>query len=576
MKNKVVSIAIILIILGTGIFFQQFYTKNISEKLSTDNQQKESGSTNCPKEWKKYDHPVLGISFCYPEEWGTPKTDPIENLTRLEGAIDQYSTDEHNGYSNSIFIQFDKGPGQEFSKINLRFFNEKYGGEYYPNAYAYSAGYVDNIIQLKSSGNICDYRIDFTKPWEYNGKMTEFWNDCRNGVKNSIIEGTEYFDKTLYSYHLNSWAYRKIKNGYFDNLLINRDYGRITQIETRISGLSQFFEVGSFESAVDNSKILSQDQYRKDNEEFTKFVQSVRVYAPPKPVVEEFRKINNENTNITLIRRYYWLLSGGKIDEAYDMWSGNENIGEFRGWYKDLKSAVTRDFALQPDGNYKFFVDYQDHNMNPTVYRIVMKVEDGKLTTLSSEEITTEMVKSGKYTAYAKKQNGKNYVILEEGGKEKIIDQGIAEYNESYSNISEVKFFTNIKFSPKGNYLIYGIGGWEWYSEHVYSIEKDKNLFEMPGPSNLGFSDDEGIVYACSGAGMASGREGKIIEVPEFKTIYDLNQNKKSGCYLNADCEYSADNNTVKFILSGCLDDDGKKAAEDKEIIYSVDKRTVN
>ncbi|MEA1937141.1 MAG: hypothetical protein U9N04_03450, partial [Patescibacteria group bacterium] len=107
----------------------------------------------CPENWKEYKHDIVGIKFCYPEEWGRLTTSPKSEITRIEDVVSEFDS-EHNRNYNSFFIEFENN-----KNISLRFFNEQYGGEYYPNSYAYAHGYVDNIPLLKSTGDICKYKI---------------------------------------------------------------------------------------------------------------------------------------------------------------------------------------------------------------------------------------------------------------------------------------------------------------------------------------------------------------------------------------------------------------------------------
>jgi hypothetical protein len=129
---------------------------------------------------------------------------------------------------NSFFIDF------ENEDVSLRFFNQRYGGEYYPKYYyyAYAYGYIDNIPLLRKTGNICDYKIDFNK--KYEDRLNEIYNDCSKNIKTAIIEKYEYFDflqdinKSRYSYNLEGFAYKKLSNGYFDDLLIKAKFGFVS------------------------------------------------------------------------------------------------------------------------------------------------------------------------------------------------------------------------------------------------------------------------------------------------------------------------------------------------------------
>jgi hypothetical protein len=66
-------------------------------KLTVENE------VRCPKNWKEYSHDIIGIKFCYPEEWGNPITSPKREITRLKGVVNEFSS-EHNTYYNLQFF----------------------------------------------------------------------------------------------------------------------------------------------------------------------------------------------------------------------------------------------------------------------------------------------------------------------------------------------------------------------------------------------------------------------------------------------------------------------------------------
>lgn len=541
---------------------------------------KSKNEIKCQDNWLQYQNDILGLGFCYPIEWGDVIIEPIENLTSLDGVVDEYSKDEHNSFNNSLYLKFKNLNDKAYetrNNLELHFFNERYGGEYYPNARAYDKGYIDNIADLKNNKNICEYKTNFTELWGEQGRITELWSECGGGIKNRILNHEEYFDKNIYSFKMESLAYTNLENGFFDNLLVQKRYLDIVQVEKKINNFEQIFEAKNYPSQVDNSKVISIEEYREQKEEFAKFVKSIYSYAPILKKESEFHLEENEDDKITAIRKYYWLLENQKLDEAYTMHlKNNSSKDEFQSMYGRVFKSEARDFKKLKDGTYKFFVDYQDHNSEKELYRIEMRVADDlKIETVSAEKIVSEMVKFGdNYLAYAKERDGKSFVVLERYGAELTIDEGVANYNEDHSNIGEVKFFRDIKFSPNGNYLIYKMFGWEWMVAYVYDIQNDKKVFEFSSPNKFDFSQDEKYLFLCASDGMTEGASGSVYRTPDFKKQFDLLGEKKFEVAMDVKCDYDQVENKIIFVYGGdCQNvDDQNKNCQKQEVIYSLDK----
>ncbi len=493
----------------------------------------------CQENWKEYKHDIIGIKFCYPEQWGEPTTSPKSETTRLEDVVSEFS--EHNSSYNSFFIDFSD------KNISLRFFNEQYGGEYYPNALAYAYGYADNIPLLKSTGNICEYKIDFNENWQYKGKFNEVYNSCEKNIKTTVIEKTQFFDQALYIYTLKSFAYKKPVNGYFDNLLIELKHGWTKQAPEQLSTLSQFL----------NGIEKSEDQFQREKDEFVSFANSIKTYQPIHRIFQEFEIIRGEDPRITVIRKYYWFLLNNKIKEAYEMRSDKTELAyeTFQDWYKDIYFAEPYDFKSVNSNEYEFYVKYQDHNKSKTKFRVKMFVSENTIKTLSSDEILSDEVSFGEYSAYVIKRGDKNYMILSENGEEIIIDEGTASYDSEYSNLGEVKSFHNPKFSPKGNYLTYAMIGWEWQVNYVYDI-KEKAIKFSGSHHSSGFAFSEKYFYVCSSVGMITGADGIVYSVPDFEIEFDVLDGLDDYDCFEVDCEYDKNSENIIFTLS---DNEGKE-----------------
>jgi len=550
---------------------------NLSAKKENSDVLEKKNELNCEDSWEKYANDVLGIGFCYPKEWGYPFIDPVENLTLLDGAVEEYSQDEHNVFSNSLFIRFKQSIGNEIDKnksgVELRIFNENYKGEYYPNGAAYDKGYVDNIAQLKSNKNICEYKWNFTELWAEQGKLTEFWNECEKRIKTRIINHEQYFDKNIYSYDLESLAYFNLENGFFDNVLATKKYLHIGQVDKKINKFEDVFEAKNYSSQVDNSAVISQEEYLKQKEEFGKFIESIYSYKPIEEKKDDFKIMDGEDEKNSAMRKYYWLIENQKLEEAYEMHNRiNISLDDFKFAHKKVKLAKARDFKNVNDNTYKFFVDYQRHNKPKTLYRITMRSTDAnKIEIISEEEIVSDIVRFKDYSSYAKKQNGKIFLVLERYGAEMIVDEGVADYNSDQSNINEVKFFEDIKFSKNGNYLIYKMRGWEWMASYIYDIGEAKQVFESDSPHTFSFDKDEKNLFVCSSAGMSTSASGTIYGLPDFNKQFELFKLEKSTT-LEVSCDYDENKNELIFIYDkDCFIEEEEKNDKCKkyEVIYS-------
>jgi len=568
-----VGIIIILALIIGGAFY--FTNKKPQTKELSSNKKFEEKilgqkpKLNCEKGWKEYYHDVIGIAFCYPEKWGEPYTDshpdsypyryPYSNsdpITRLKDIVSEYD-DKNNRYYDSIYIEFDsEGP-------SLHFFGDKYQGEYFANSIPDKLGLVDVVSQLKSSENICAYEI---KKWNNDETTIEIQNECERYVKTALIENKSIYSQN-YEYDLRLYAFKKISNGYFDNILIRNIFDRTSSMEKKLTTLEDFFNAKTRYNSGEERAIKNKEQFNEEKEDFEKFVTTIVAYNPIVETAIAFQKIPGEEKNIETIRRYYWLLSNQKINEAYAMVSNQENITlvQFNNWYSNLNFAKPRDFKKINSSAYEFLVDYQDHNDKERIYHVKMQVLGEKIRTLISEEYISKVVTFGEYEAYVAIRNGKNYVILSKNGKETILDEGVADYNEDYSNINEVKIFSSVYFSSKGNYLIYDWGAWEVGGEVIYDFKKQKEILNLLYPDEYGFSNDEKEFYYCTSAGMATGPGGEIVSLPDGETIYsldDLFMEPEYSDYMDVECSYDEKIDKVTFVFGNngiSYDDNGNK-----------------
>jgi len=201
-----------------------------------------------------------------------------------------------------------------------------------------------------------------------------------------------------------------------------------------------------------------------------------------------------------------------------------------------------------------------------------------------SNSLLFDPVEFGDYQAYAKTQDNKNYVILCKAGQEIIVDQGDAEYNNPPTNLNEVKEYNSLKFSPKGNFLIFTAARWEWQSYHVYSFEKEKLVFQSDSFVNeLVFVDNDKYAYYCGPEDRSADDTGLIFITDNFGiehssnytgADFDIHSLYEKGSLLNVSCRYEQVNNSVIFDVlefKGLLIDPSTRQFHE----YSLDERKI-
>jgi hypothetical protein len=320
-----------------------------------------SGAGPCEAGWSFYEQDVIGVSFCYPQEWGKVILEPKNPVTRLTGLLDEFG-EEGSSSRNRFSLRFEENP-----KISFNFFNDKYGGEFYPNSYAEKYGYVDNIDKLKGSAKVCEYKLDFNHTWEYEGRINETFAECDGTVKTAIIDRQEYFEKEVHSAQLKSFAFRKLQNGYFDNLLISYTYGSTMQSEEKFANIPALLGTIS----------VSPEDYARQQSDFRKLVAGMKTFLPPKAPEPVFLESEADDARTYPIRRYYYLIQAGKLSEAYLLKAeeGRESYEEFVKHYKDAYMAAPYGFQDKGGDSFYFFFDYEDHNEPKETYGVQMTVK---------------------------------------------------------------------------------------------------------------------------------------------------------------------------------------------------------
>ncbi|MDD4358519.1 MAG: hypothetical protein PHY30_01740 [Candidatus Pacebacteria bacterium] len=505
------------------------------------------GEVKIPEEWKKYENDVLGISFYYPSEWGDPYTGPSKNITDLATANKGYK-DVTNDFFYAVKIYF---PEEKTPVINL--YNNEYKGELYPNGDALPFGYVDNILEVEKSGNICDYRVEFDHRPDYKGTIDEVYSECKNKVRTYITRNMEIYENgtlVLYNYALKDSSFVKLENGYFDNVLISYFH---TAIQTPDDGVGM-------------QDILEQvnDNYQEDKNNFVIFINSINTFKPAPPQEESFEIIEGENPHITTIRKYYFEIEKGDLGTAYNMYQDKSvSFETYEEWYKNTLIANPIEFEEIGDNRYQFKVQFQDNNQKQKLYRVIMEVNEGKIIPISSEEMAADPILFGDMTAFVKqKQLGayqfKTYLVLSENGEEYVLDEEMAFEGGG-------KMFSgSLEFSPEGNYLISHIYGYEWSGINVYDIKSKKRILELNSPSMASFTPNEKYFFACAQNELGGDYYGTVYSVPDFKEIYNALTRKYS---VNMNCEYDEEKQVIRFRVDNFYDSENEEAENQSKIM---------
>ncbi len=568
-----VIIIMLLIIVGLLTFllferkslFGYNLKRNNNDNISSINIENSGGESlgiSCEDGWTGYRQEVIGIEFCYPEDkWGVAEIEYLGDITSLKDLAESYKK-QNIYYKGYVEIGFNSQHklSQQGGPV-LKIFDEKYLGEHYKNVKTHHLGYRDNILELKKTGDICQYKIEFNKKWENKGSEKEYYKDCNSSIKISLVEQSNRYDFNntgwRYKYLLNLFAYKKLKNGYFDNVLIKYNIGSTSQQKSKLNNWEDYFGIAKW-NIGNKSAFVTKDKYKESRRDFEKFVESIKIF---KPVVEDLTKYKSDSamsdSNIKLIEKYYWLLTRRDLKGAYLIRSTNESFTNFENQYKNIHFARPYNFKKIGDNEYIFFVEYQDHNSPVKIYQVKTSVASGKVKINFVQMFVTDRIEHGDMVAYGAIRGDKSYVILEKDGREVIIDEGEARYDEKYTNINAVKLFQNVEFSPNGNYLKYVMMGYEWGSGYVYDIQNDKVVVESSRTLDIKFTPDEKYVYYCAGAGMINTREGIVMSVPNFKEEFSVfgkaisgENYPKNNDYFKVVCDYNKDNDEIIFKLS--------------------------
>lgn len=345
-------------------------------------------------------------------------------------------------------------------------------------------------------------------------------------ISKNIVNNTQY-PSLKYSKQI-----KKLNNGYFDYLSVSQ------KIQEEIN----------------------------NNDDYEFFINSIKSITPLQDN-KTFSEIkDDEDVNISIIKRYYNYIIAQELTQAYDMYLYKKiDFDQYSEWYQFTIVAKPYQFETIGNNEYQFYVDFQDENKKPQTYRITMEVIDGKINTISSEEITSEEISFDNLSAFTKNTRGYNYVVLKKDGEEIIIDKAP---DDPLNNISESLFFTGLEFSPNGDYLKYKAFGWEWVIGRVYDINNNQQSLDLLSMAQNGFTNDEKYFYSCANNMMSGDSYVLIYSVPDFKMIKSGNDfGIFDEFFFNLDCQLLPDENILEIVTSDFASEYENKDSK-KTVIY--------
>jgi hypothetical protein len=267
--------------------------------------------------------------------------------------------------------------------------------------------------------------------------------------------------------------------------------------------------------------------------------------------VEEEEEVVDDEENIgcggpdcdneMLVESYYNLLAEGDLETAYSMkHEPSVSFNTFVSWYKNVLSAEVRNYEDIGDGKYQFTVDLSETGGVENSFFVVMKVRDGLLDTVSSDNLT---VMEGTEVYVTVHTNGEDLHVVKDG--EEVL---VEEFRLDYDDPVRMNDLIDYVLTNDGRFLAYKIGLWEAVAAKVYDIENEEYVLDEFGAANYGFTDDEKYFYECTETGMI-GPMMKIYSVPSFTLSRDLTPTE-SGMMLMECYGYNSYDNSYAYALT--------------------------
>ncbi len=486
--------------------------------------------------WKIYRSEVLGLEFSYPDSWGVPYTYP-DHITNLNSVF------KNTGYDPSFIDISFKNFQNSINpySIHITLFDDAVPGDTRGlNAQIKDRGYYeDNIADLRKSGDICDYHISYNHNWWQQDVVSELYNKCESGIKETFIERIQNFSwltpPNRYSYNLTQFAYSQAGSLIFPNVLIkfHFDAGRQQKSPTTYE---QFLK--------DNS--VTNDVYKAHDSDFQAFVKSFKSVSTSEHSKTKVDIISSDSVNIKAVKNYYNLLAERDYNIAFSsLVSPNETEQEFILSQKDIYDQVIKDVSQINSNTVEVFSHTQLHNRAPHSYREVFEVTNSKLQRTLKESINGKVSVLGSMRTYASMRGQQSVLVIQKDGKEKIIDSG---QNDESLGLGSYKSFYSPYFSTTGKYIVYNVGYYEGGTASVYDIVNDK-IYDVGALGE--FNPEETLYFACQFTEAYGPSIARIYNVPQFSIKIDLLElHPELSRYSNYKCSNDKKSQIATFEFS--------------------------
>lgn len=512
-------------------------------------------------DYLSYQNNLLGLKFEYPKKLGKIRTIPeiITHLDRLH--LDR---DDFAGSHDRITLEF----SEYFSpSINIYLFSDKHQGEIPPYAeFANSTNqFLDNFNVLKTSGNICNYHLNFNYSKAVHQEIV-FSCDPETNTSQSLIEIKQIFEngKTYYQYQLKRYFYKKLNNKFYDHLLVSES-DTIVQSENNpaISDISDIYNY------------LPQSDLEQKYTQFKKLVGSINSIPVQSYSPQKHPKISDSDPDINTIYRYYSYLEQGQLQSAYRMYQKpTVSFSDYQSWYKNTVYTDITNIQKQNNGFYQIDIDLQDRNQPIETYRVTMSVNSGKISTTSSIRLIEEKKFNQNLSARIELIDQVQKLIIRQNNQDNILGT-CQNYPKSTEKFAENCYFSRLNFTPDGSHLYVNFGAWEYGSKKVYNLLTKKEVIEAPS-ANFFEITPRGKIITCASDFYFAG----IVYVK----IYDLNRPDQpkelfstfteSSPFKNEiddlTCEYNKNDNSL-LVKTKIRNTNGSPSTPSYQYLYQLD-----
>ncbi|MBD3270364.1 hypothetical protein GF376_02460 [Candidatus Peregrinibacteria bacterium] len=273
----------------------------------------------------------------------------------------------------------------------------------------------------------------------------------------------------------------------------------------------------------------------------------------------------DEVSDYEIIREYYSDIWAKEYSKAYEMkYEPSMSLEEFTELYQEFPFTRIEEYSKVGEHTYDFYVRGTYYNQESPVemYDVSMEVIDGKLRTISADQIDYRLIERADYDenkyATVEFEDGEYAVYLYENGESTLIKK--SNHQEEITQI-----FKELRFSESGDYLVFVDQGWEWASIYVYDTAHEDidapKLNPEPYPYGIfGFNPDETAFFICSESGMIPGSV-HVIGLPYRTNVFTLDDQD----VMIAECgPYDPETNILHFktYVDGLIDQEVEVVAD--------------